>query len=48
MNTINLQRNFSEQKNCFRKFDLAAPWEQFPAFREQLPAAEEVPITEKK
>jgi len=32
----------------FRKFDLAAPWEQFPAFREQLPAAVEVPIDEKK
>lgn len=32
----------------YRKFDLAAPWEQFPAFREQLPAAEEIPIDEKK
>jgi len=31
----------------FRKFDLAAPWEQFPAFREQLPAAEEVEIEKK-
>ena len=28
----------------FRKFDLAAPWEQFPAFREMIPAAEEVDI----
>jgi len=28
----------------FRKFDLAAPWEQFPHFRDQIPAAEEVPI----
>ncbi len=27
----------------YRKFDLAAPWEQFPKFREQ-PAQEEVPI----
>lgn len=32
----------------FRKFDLAAPWEQFPAFREMIPAAEEIPIDEKK
>lgn len=32
----------------FRKFDLAAPWEQFPAFREQLPVAEEVPIDSKQ
>merc|ERR1712110_1042129 len=27
----------------FRKFDLAAPWEQFPNFRETNPAQEEVP-----
>jgi NADH dehydrogenase (ubiquinone) Fe-S protein 3 len=35
----------------YRKFDLAAPWEQFPNFRgETLPTAEEIPIatTEKK
>jgi NADH dehydrogenase (ubiquinone) Fe-S protein 3 len=32
----------------FRKFDLAAPWEQFPNFRETLPAAEEIPLPEKK
>lgn len=31
----------------FRKFDLSAPWEQFPNFREQA-AAEEVPIKEEK
>jgi len=31
----------------FRKFDLAAPWEQFPKFRDQLPPAEEVPIDTK-
>ncbi len=31
----------------YRKFDLAAPWEQFPNFRETLPAAEEVPIEKK-
>uniref|UniRef100_C1BNS4 NADH dehydrogenase [ubiquinone] iron-sulfur protein 3, mitochondrial n=1 Tax=Caligus rogercresseyi TaxID=217165 RepID=C1BNS4_CALRO len=30
----------------YRKFDLAAPWEQFPQFREPLQAAEEVPIPE--
>ncbi|XP_045133144.1 NADH dehydrogenase [ubiquinone] iron-sulfur protein 3, mitochondrial-like [Portunus trituberculatus] len=30
----------------YRKFDLSAPWEQFPNFREQE-AAEEVPIKEK-
>ena len=28
----------------FRKFDLAAPWEQFPNFRETNPAQEEVPL----
>ncbi len=28
----------------YRKFDLAAPWEQFPNFRESLPATEEVSI----
>ena len=28
----------------FRKFDLAAPWEQFPNFRETHPAQEEVPL----
>ena len=31
----------------FRKFDLAAPWEQFPKFREFLPAVEEIPIEKK-
>jgi len=30
----------------FRKFDLAAPWEQFPNFREAMPAQEEVPLPE--
>uniref|UniRef100_C1C1X1 NADH dehydrogenase [ubiquinone] iron-sulfur protein 3, mitochondrial n=1 Tax=Caligus clemensi TaxID=344056 RepID=C1C1X1_CALCM len=30
----------------YRKFDLAAPWEQFPNFREPLSAAEEVPLPE--
>ena len=30
----------------YRKFDLAAPWEQFPNFRETLPAAEEIPLPE--
>merc|ERR1712156_742263 len=28
----------------FRKFDLAAPWEQFPNFREANPAQEEIPL----
>jgi len=28
----------------YRKFDLAAPWEQFPKFREAMPAQEEVMI----
>jgi len=32
----------------YRKFDLAAPWEAFPNFREQLPAAEEVDIDKEK
>jgi len=31
----------------FRKFDLAAPWEQFPKFRELIPAVEEIPIEKK-
>jgi len=31
----------------FRKFELSAPWEQFPNFRNANPASEEVP-TEKK
>lgn len=31
----------------FRKFDLSAPWEQFPNFREHV-FAEEVPIKEEK
>jgi len=30
----------------YRKFDLAAPWEQFPNFRETNPAQEEVPVVE--
>jgi len=29
----------------FRKFDLSSPWEQFPNYREALPASESVPIT---
>merc|ERR1739844_385674 len=28
----------------YRKFDLAAPWEQFPAFRETNPAQEEITL----
>jgi hypothetical protein len=28
----------------YRKFDLSAPWEQFPAFRDAPPASEEVPL----
>lgn len=31
----------------FRKFDLNAPWEQFPKFRDHVPA-EDVPIKEEK
>ncbi|KAL2723896.1 hypothetical protein V1478_008409 [Vespula squamosa] len=31
----------------FRKFDLSAPWEQFPKFRESAPAIENV-VTEKR
>ena len=44
---FSLCRSFQE----YRKFDLAAPWEQFPSFREPLPATEEIPLpsgTEKK
>ena len=29
-----------ELEQEFRKFDLAASWEQFPAFREMIPAAD--------
>lgn len=35
----------------FRKFDLSAPWEQFPNFRNANPATEEIdtkPTEEKK
>lgn len=32
----------------FRKFDLSAPWEQFPNFRNVNPAAEDVPIDKQK
>ena len=32
----------------YRKFDLSTPWEQFPNFRETLPASEDVPLPEKK
>lgn len=28
----------------FRKFDLSAPWEQFPNFRKANPSSEEVEI----
>lgn len=30
----------------FRKFDLSAPWEQFPKFRNANPATEQIPIGE--
>ena len=30
----------------YRKFDLAAPWEQFPNFRETNPATEDVPLAQ--
>ena len=32
----------------FRKFELSAPWEQFPNFRQGPPAAEEVPVDSKE
>jgi NADH dehydrogenase (ubiquinone) Fe-S protein 3 len=32
----------------FRRFELSAPWEQFPNFREAPPAAEEVLLPPKK
>lgn len=31
----------------FRKFELSAPWEQFPNFRNAPPAAEEVDFEKK-
>jgi NADH dehydrogenase (ubiquinone) Fe-S protein 3 len=33
-----------EMAQEFRKFDYNSPWEQFPAFRNQLPQSEEVPV----
>ena len=45
---LHLKQEPVELAQEFRKFDLAAPWEQFPAFREMIPAAEEIPIDEKK
>lgn len=30
----------------FRKFDLSAPWEQFPNFRNANPASEDIDITQ--
>jgi NADH dehydrogenase (ubiquinone) Fe-S protein 3 len=32
----------------FRKFELSAPWEQFPNFRNAPPTAEEVPVDKEK
>jgi NADH dehydrogenase (ubiquinone) Fe-S protein 3 len=32
----------------FRKFDLAAPWEQFPNFRNANPATEEIDTGKKE
>lgn len=32
----------------FRKFELSAPWEQFPNFRNANAAAEEVPLEKDK
>ncbi|KAJ3660156.1 hypothetical protein Zmor_004624 [Zophobas morio] len=32
----------------FRRFELSAPWEQFPNFRNAPPAAEEIKVEEKK
>ncbi|ERL87389.1 NADH dehydrogenase [ubiquinone] iron-sulfur protein 3, mitochondrial [Dendroctonus ponderosae] len=32
----------------FRKFELSAPWEQFPKFRKALPVAEEIPADKKE
>ena len=46
--TLHFKQEPVELAQEFRKFDLAAPWEQFPAFREMIPAAEEIPIDEKK
>lgn len=52
---INLQVRYDDERQrvvCeplelaqeFRKFDLSAPWEQFPNFRKANPSTEEVPI----
>jgi NADH dehydrogenase (ubiquinone) Fe-S protein 3 len=32
----------------FRRFELSAPWEQFPNFRGGPPVAEEVPVDSEK
>lgn len=28
----------------FRRFELSAPWEQFPNFRNEIPSSEEIPL----
>jgi len=53
--TINFQLRYDDEKKrvvCeplelaqeFRKFDLSAPWEQFPNFRNANPATEEIEL----
>lgn len=37
-----------EMSQEFRKFELSAPWEQFPNFRNAPPPTEEVPLDKEK
>lgn len=32
----------------FRRFELSAPWEQFPNFRNEVPPTEEIPLINEK
>jgi NADH dehydrogenase (ubiquinone) Fe-S protein 3 len=58
-NKISFQLRYDDEKKrvvCeplelaqeFRKFDLAAPWEQFPNFRNANPATEEIDTGKKE
>jgi len=37
-----------EMTQEFRKFELSAPWEQFPNFKNSPPSTEEIPLNKEK
>jgi len=37
-----------EMAQEFRKFELSAPWEQFPNFKKGPPPTEEIPLNKEK